>query len=283
MELVPDAFASAAGTVYGHITALANVALVFFLLTIFMHRRNLRAVLVGLLPSGLKVNLIAYLVDAMLIAAPLSYLIANIGPLLNSAGLVLIEPSAFDVLPAFVTGFAAVFVGDLVGYFRHRFEHSRLLWTSHVMHHSDTEMTWLTLYRFHPINRLTTTLIDSSALLLIGFPTWAIVVNGLVRHYYGTFIHANVPWTFGRLGRLFVSPAMHRWHHVRSGPGMHCNFATVFSVFDQAFGTFYLPGPCTAPLGVEGVNDRSYVSQLVLPLSSALGALRRTRIQQPEG
>ncbi len=71
-----------------------------------------------------------------------------------------------------------------------------------MIHHSDTDMTWLTLSRFHPINRITTALIDTFFLALLGFPTWALVANNLVRHYYGEFIHADLPWTYGRFGTL---------------------------------------------------------------------------------
>ena len=145
---------------------------------------------------------------------------------------------------------AVLFVGDFVSYWRHRVEHTTWFWPAHVIHHSDTDMTWLTLSRFHPINRITTALIDTFFLALLGFPTWALVANNLVRHYYGEFIHADLPWTYGRFGTLMVSPAMHRWHHARDVVGSGSNFATVFAVFDKFFGTFYLPGRCDVPLGV---------------------------------
>ena len=121
-------------------------------------------------------------------------------------------------------------------------------------------MTWLTLSRFHPINRITTALIDTFFLALLGFPTWALVANNLVRHYYGEFIHADLPWTYGRFGTLMVSPAMHRWHHARDVVGSGSNFATVFAVFDKFFGTFYLPGRCDVPLGVTEDHTRARAS-----------------------
>ena len=133
------------------------------------------------------------------------------------------------------------------------------------MHHSDTEMTWLALERFHPLNFATTLLIDSSLLLLLGFPGFALVANNLVRHYWGYFIHADLPWTFGPLGRVFVSPAMHRWHHAADPAAFNSNFATVFAVFDQAFGTWRVPGPCTAPLGVGEAMGAGAAGQLAHP------------------
>lgn len=170
--------------------------------------------------------------------------------LVKSNALYLVQPSAWDSVPLAVTVFLGIFIGDFVGYWRHRLEHTALLWPSHAVHHSDTEMTWLSLERFHPINRVTTFVIDSSALLILGMPAEAIIANNLVRHYYGFFIHADLPWTYGPLGKVFVSPAMHRWHHAADREAFDTNYATVFSLFDRAFGTFRVPGPCTVPTGV---------------------------------
>lgn len=185
----------------------------------------------------------------------------------EQGGLWRIDPGVWSGVPPIVVVFVAVFVGDFVGYWRHRLEHGRLLWPSHAVHHSDTEMTWLTLERFHPVNRVTTFAIDTGALLLLGLPTYAVIANGLVRHFYGYFIHADLPWTYGRFGAVFVSPAMHRWHHSAEPRFFGTNFATVFSVFDRAFGTFDVPGPCTGRLGVSDVMAPTLRGQMGHALS----------------
>lgn len=177
--------------------------------------------------------------------------------LVSKYDLVLLSSHFWDQVPLWIMIPMAVFIGDFVGYWRHRFEHTKLFWPSHATHHSDTHMTFLTLERFHPINRISTFLIDSSVLILMGIPPLGLVVNNMVRHYYGFFIHANLPWTYGWLSRVLVSPAMHRWHHSADPRYFQTNFATVFSVFDRVFGTFHVPGPCTAPLGVSDQIDLS--------------------------
>jgi hypothetical protein len=63
-----------------------------------------------------------------------------------------------------------------------------------------------------------------------------------------------------------VSPAMHRWHHAQDKAAYNTNFATVFSVFDLAFGTFRVPGPCNVALGVPEVMGKGFVGQLIHPL-----------------
>jgi sterol desaturase/sphingolipid hydroxylase (fatty acid hydroxylase superfamily) len=170
-----------------------------------------------------------------------------------------------------------VFIGDFVSYWRHRLEHTPWLWPAHAIHHGDREMTWLTLSRFHPVNRVTTAIIDNTVLALLGAPAWALAANELIRHYYGQFIHADLPWTYGRWGMIFVSPAMHRWHHAREVTGAGSNFATVFSACDRVFGTYYVPGPCHVPLGVTDDIGTGPVRQLAYPFRVWAADLLRLR------
>jgi sterol desaturase/sphingolipid hydroxylase (fatty acid hydroxylase superfamily) len=176
------------------------------------------------------------------------------------------------------TVLAAVVLGDLFGYWRHRVQHSRWLWPAHAIHHSDTQLTWLSLDRMHPIDRAGS-LADMLLLSVLGLPPWALAANAMVRHYYGYFIHADVPWTFGRLGWVMNSPVMHRWHHARDVEGSGHNFATVFSLWDRAFGTYYQPGPCTAPLGVREDLGEGALGQYAHPLKVWLGAARPARAE----
>lgn len=200
--------------------------------------------------AEVRLNLAFYFLDALFVVPVLTVLIATIRFLVSEYSLAVVSESMWAAAGRPVTVLAVLFLGDFISYWRHRVEHTRWFWPAHVIHHSDTEMTWLTLSRFHPINRITTAAIDVLFLALLGFPTWALVVNNLVRHYYGEFIHADLPWMYGPLGKVFVSPVMHRWHHARDVTGSGSNFATVFSVFDRAFGTHYVPGLCNVPLGV---------------------------------
>lgn len=213
--------------------------------------------------SDTRVNLSWAALDFILVAPTLTFTV----PLLQSVigGLSFgVASRAWSALPNAVTFVAVIFIGDFESYWRHRLEHTRLLWPTHAIHHSDTQMSWLTLSRFHPIDRLVTSCVDVIVLGLLGFPAWALLANEIVRHYYGEFIHADFPWTYGPVGRVFVSPAMHQWHHARDVQAHDTNFATVFSVFDQAFGT-YIPGACTAPLGVEENIGESVTGQLLHP------------------
>jgi sterol desaturase/sphingolipid hydroxylase (fatty acid hydroxylase superfamily) len=256
-------------------TALAWPALAFAAIALLA--RGWEALRTARRAGGeIATNLLLFAFDLVFVAPLLAVLIAAAGGFIQTHGLAL-PASLWAQVPTWAIAFAAIFAGDFVAYWRHRLEHIPLLWPGHAIHHGDEAMTWTTGLRFHPLNRLTTAMIDTTALALLGLPPWALALNNLVRHYYGLFIHMDLPWTYGPLGRLFVSPAMHRWHHVRDGDGIGKNFASIFSVFDQAFGTFYAPGPCTVPLGVPDPIGRGALANLIWPLRAAARALR-TRV-----
>lgn len=258
--------------------ALAFPALLFAALALAAGGRDaLRKAHVA--AGEVRTNAILFAFDIVFVTPVLVLLLTGAGAFMQRNGLAL--PIDWAALPVWAVAFLAVFAGDFVGYWRHRLEHVAALWPAHAIHHSDVHMTWTTGVRFHPFNRVTTALIDTSLLALLGFPPWALAVNAFTRHYYGLFIHMDLPWTYGPFGRLFVSPAMHRWHHVRDAQGAGANFATVFSTFDQAFGTHHVPGPCDAPLGVREKIGHGAIAQLLWPFRAAWRwAAQRTRISR---
>lgn len=224
--------------------------------------------------SQVRINMLLFAFDIAFVTPLLVIAMTFTGGLIQQAGLRLFSAQQWSALPAWIVGFIAIFAGDFIAYWRHRLEHTAFVWPTHAIHHSDTHMTWTTGLRFHPLNRITTALIDTTFLALLGLPLWALMINNLVRHYYGLFIHMDLPWTYGPLSRVFVSPAMHRWHHIRDANGAGVNFATVFSVFDQAFGTYHVPSACTAPLGVRDHIGKGAIGQLAWPFIAAWRVLR---------
>lgn len=221
-----------------------------------------------------RINMTLFAIDIAFVTPLLVMALTFIGGLIQQAGLRLFSADHWSALPVWLVALAAIFAGDFIGYWRHRLEHTPFVWPAHAIHHSDTHMTWTTGLRFHPLNRVTTALIDTTFLALLGLPLWALMINNLTRHFYGLFIHMDLPWTYGPLRRVFVSPAMHRWHHIRDADGAGVNFATVFSVFDQAFGTYHVPSPCNVPLGVRDPIGKGAWGQLAWPFVAAWSAAR---------
>jgi len=229
-----------------------------------------------------RINAVLSVVDQLTVTPAVALFIGWMSTKLRAQGLQLEAPALWASIGPAPTLFTTVFVGDFLGYWRHRAQHSKWLWPAHAIHHSDTRLTWFSLERMHPIDRLGSAL-DTVILAALGFPFWAQAGNVFIRHYYGYFIHADVPWTYGKAGWLLNSPAMHRWHHARDVAGSGSNFATVFSVFDRAFGTLHLPGPCDAPLGVREDMGRGALGQYLHPFKTWWAAIRplRTRAILP--
>ena len=229
--------------------------------------------------SEVRLNLWWYFLDAMFVGPVVALAVAAIHAVVKTHSLAMLSPHSWEAVWPPVTFFAVVFLGDFISYWRHRLEHTPWLWPAHAIHHSDTEMTFLTLARFHPVNRLVTNCVDLGVLALLGFPAWALVANVMVRHYYGELIHVDLPWMYGPLRHIFVSPVMHQWHHAVDYIGSGSNFATVFSVFDRAFGTYHVPGPCTGPLGVSEDPGKGIVGQFMYPFVCWFNDIRARRGQ----
>ena len=222
------------------------------------------------------INLNIYILDTLAVQPMLVLLYTLMAGFADTTGFRLVGSGFWDSLPSSVVALAAVIAGDFIGYWRHRLEHTRFLWPSHAVQQSDTAMTWLALLRFHPFNRLSTSIIDYSFLLLLGFPAYALLVYNFVKHYYGFFIHADLTWSYGRWAHIFVSPAMHRWHHSIETEAYQTNFATVFSIFDRMFGTYLVPEFPPGKLGVKSDIGNGVWAQLLYPFRpSAYGGTQR--------
>ncbi|MGE0755004.1 MAG: sterol desaturase family protein [Alphaproteobacteria bacterium] len=161
-------------------------------------------------------------------------------------------------------------VADIMLYWLHRMFHGKQLWKYHAIHHSSTQVDWLSTYRFHPVNSwLSFSLVDA-ALLLAGFPPAISAALAGFNTVYSAMVHANLNWTFGPFKYVFASPVFHRWHHTSQAEGMDKNFAPTFPILDVIFGTFYMPEKrMPETYGVHGSNiPHSFIGQMIWPFRS---------------
>ncbi|HZU79293.1 MAG TPA: sterol desaturase family protein [Acidimicrobiales bacterium] len=127
-------------------------------------------------------------------------------------------------------------------------------WRLHALHHSQEEMSVLTTFRTHPLVHATYLPALLPALVLRGAgaaPSWAIVAYGCAV----ALAHANLPWGFGPLGKVLVSPAYHRLHHARTFPEgtPGTNFGFLLVCWDQLAGLARYPAGGPAPAtGLSG-------------------------------
>jgi sterol desaturase/sphingolipid hydroxylase (fatty acid hydroxylase superfamily) len=153
---------------------------------------------------------------------------------------------------------AAIFLvgSDVIMYWSHRIFHRPTMWKYHAVHHSSTDLDWISAARFHPVNIALGSVAADVILLLAGISPNALVILGPFTIAHSAFVHANLNWSLGPLRYVIASPVFHRWHHTSADEGGEKNFASTFPVLDLIFGTFYLPKE-TLPASY-GVADQAY-------------------------
>jgi len=160
----------------------------------------------------------------------------------------------------------AVVVGDFVAYWKHRLLHTRLLWPFHAAHHSSVEVDWWSNERVHPVESTINAILQVGTLVLLGFAPAAVGLAVAIRQVYSAFTHANIRLSFGRLGRLLVSPHQHRWHHSDDPAMAGRNFANMLAVLDVLGGTWSVPEVEPKSFGIRGeAMAEGFIGQMVAP------------------
>lgn len=169
--------------------------------------------------------------------------------------------------PLWVSLLLALLFKDFWCYWYHRLQHSnRWLWQVHKVHHAQSELTVLTNFRFPVIDILVATVLLLPAGSAMGSMTlpYTLYLLYLLRSFLE---HSDTGWTFGPIGKLFVSPAFHETHHSVAPEHRNCNFSLVFPIWDHLFGTFSRREPSQLRYGLatESIPE-SFIQQLFVPL-----------------
>ena len=138
-------------------------------------------------------------------------------------------------------------VFDLLGYLLHRAQHQwDWWWRLHAVHHSQRQMTMWSDSRNHLLDSVLIDAVFVVVAILIGVApsqfVWLVALSQLLENLQ----HANLRWSFGRLGeRLLVSPRFHRRHHAigigheagARGALKGVNFGVLFPFWDALLGS----------------------------------------------
>ncbi len=146
-----------------------------------------------------------------------------------------------SALPLWAQALTFLVVSDFLLYWFHRLYHGAKLWKYHAVHHSSTEVDWISAARFHPVNILLGTVLVDVALLLAGISPNVMLWVGPFTTASSAFVHANLNWTLGPFKYVMAGPVFHRWHHTAADRGGSSNFAGTFPIWDLMFGTWYMP------------------------------------------
>jgi sterol desaturase/sphingolipid hydroxylase (fatty acid hydroxylase superfamily) len=175
---------------------------------------------------------------------------------------------------------------DFCDYWLHRFKHhSRLLWAFHAVHHSQEQMTFVTSWRFHPVEQLIASIIMLAPLLVLGVPTVSWLPMVMVMNAFESVQHAQLDWTYGPFYRVLVSPVFHSIHHSTDRAHHDRNYAKIFSAWDFLFGTAVADEPRPLKTGISGMQiEETLAAQLLAPirlLSGKADSSPRRRLRSP--
>jgi sterol desaturase/sphingolipid hydroxylase (fatty acid hydroxylase superfamily) len=171
-------------------------------------------------------------------------------------------------IPLWQQGLIVIVLGDFMGYWTHRLNHTiTQLWMFHAIHHSAETVDWLTAVRIHPVNDIFSKGIQALPIILLGFSPIAVELYTPILSAYIALIHANVSWNYGPLRYAIASPAFHRWHHEMDKKAWGKNYAGLFPIYDVIFGTFYLPlNQQPKEFGVYGEKmTENFIDQMLYP------------------
>lgn len=137
-------------------------------------------------------------------------------------------------MPRWVVVGAILVTMDGCNWVAHLANHRVLvLWRFHELHHSQEDMSVLTVFRTHPLVHVSYLVALLPGIVLIAngaMSTTLLVVYAAIV----AFAHSNTNLGFGPLGRVIVSPNFHRIHHQLAGP-QDVNLGFALTIWDQLF------------------------------------------------
>ncbi|MCB0414303.1 MAG: sterol desaturase family protein [Bdellovibrionales bacterium] len=131
----------------------------------------------------------------------------------------------------------SILVLDFVAYIWHRLNHIiPFLWRFHATHHSDSLIDSSTAIRFHPGEVLISLGVRLLVVWVFGIPLIGLFVFEIVYMVFNFTEHSfiKLPASFEqKIQWLFITPALHRWHHSVNWREANSNYGTVFSFWDR--------------------------------------------------
>jgi sterol desaturase/sphingolipid hydroxylase (fatty acid hydroxylase superfamily) len=145
-------------------------------------------------------------------------------------------------IPLAATIILALLLRGLIVFWVHLALHKvPLLWRIHRVHHLDTECDISTSFRTHPVEMLMAVASNVVVVIALGIPAWLMVILEVVDIAVAITSHADVDlpdWLETVLGRLVITPRIHRIHHSAYRPETDSNYGTTIPLWDMVFGTF---------------------------------------------
>ena len=190
-----------------------------------------------------RLNLPLAVLNAIILSAICTGCACTVSVYMQRHGLGLFNVLGMDSLSGVAVG---LFVLDLTACSWHVANHRvALLWRFHSVHHSDEFFDTSTAVRFHIGELLASLGVRLAVVAVFGLPVMGILVFEIVYAFFNFFEHGNIRLREGfsrTISGVFVTPALHRFHHAAHSKHLNTNFGTILSIWDRIFRTFARTG-----------------------------------------
>jgi len=157
-------------------------------------------------------------------------------------------PLALQILALFL-------LTDFNDYWLHRTMHEwHHGWAMHKIHHSMEQLNWSASAKLHVLEHFFNNAPRIMVLTLLGVSPEIALVYFMVNNALGFLVHSNIALNTRWINYLVYTPDHHRFHHSRIHREADTNYSGPTIIWDQVFGSFYLPhrkGPEALGLDLE--------------------------------
>ncbi len=158
---------------------------------------------------------------------------------------------------------------DLLLYFLHKASHSAdCLWMFHKVHHNDPYLNVSTAFRIHFLEMIIINSMKAMLIIVLGISASLMLANELVIIIFTMMHHTNISFRGQQiLGRIIITPYLHRVHHSTRREEHDSNYGAVLSVWDRLFGTLAELKP--AAIGLNKSSRPGFINLLKYGFTTA--------------
>jgi sterol desaturase/sphingolipid hydroxylase (fatty acid hydroxylase superfamily) len=173
--------------------------------------------------------------------------------------------------PLIVQLMLMLLIAEFGRYWVHRLAHRNpWLWRLHAVHHSPARLYFFNAGRVHPLEKVLYLVPEVVPFIILGTNIECLAMYATFNSIHGFFQHGNVNVRLGPLNYFFSMAELHRWHHSRLIEESDRNFGNNLSVWDVAFGTWFLPRDRqVGTLGLQADDyPEGYLTQVKAPFQA---------------
>ncbi len=151
---------------------------------------------------------------------------------------------------------------DLLLYLLHKACHRfNCLWMFHKVHHNDPYLNVSTAFRIHFLEVLIINLVKGILIVSLGIQGTWLLINEAIIVFFTLLHHTNISLRGEQvLGRIIITPYLHRVHHSILRNEHDRNYGAVLSIWDRLFGTLAELKP--EAIGIKESSPQDFINLL---------------------